>query len=46
MAVQYKLDMSSYPQVMAAYSELMKLEAFVAASWRMQADTPEQHREA
>ena len=44
MAVQYKLDMSPYPKIMTVYAELMRLDAFVAANWKVQEDTPEQHR--
>jgi maleylacetoacetate isomerase len=43
-AVQYKLDMSPYPRIMAVHHELMKLEAFKAANWTAQEDTPEQFR--
>jgi hypothetical protein len=44
MAVQYKLDMSPYPNIRAVYDELMKLEAFIAANWKAQEDTPAQLR--
>ena len=45
VAVWYGVKFERFPRVKAVYDRLMEVEAFKAANWKKQVDTPEKYRE-